>query len=170
MAAPLFLPSRDALLARLRLTGASQPDSVAAIDSALRRVRLEFYGRLGSARVVEIVAYAVEDPATTDNGILRALAEETEGIWVRALLLRNLPVLFMDTAGQAEQVWNEEALTRNMGVADVRSEIEKLMEEVEANLARLLGGGEDASALNVSTIGPSETPPLPGDTIGVFCG
>lgn len=160
----VFLLDMDSLRARLRLSGAVQADTTTLLDSALNRVRVGFYTRLGKARVDQIRAFT-HTVSGSDDDILRTLAEETEARWVRALLLPDIPTLFMDTAGQTQQVWNEEGLTRNLGMRDKDDLIKNIMEEVEAALSLLGGTTTDGSGMNVSCVGPAEVPPVPGDSV-----
>lgn len=162
--APLFISDMTTLKAALRLSGVTQPDTDAIIDRVVSEVRVGFYDRLGTTRVSTLVALpSVENPTTTD-GILRTRAETTEVLWVRAMLLSELPTLFVDSSGQLPQVWQEEGLARGMGQTDAERVAEDLMQRVESALSLLADGGSANDKIKIASLGPATTPPQPGDT------
>lgn len=163
--APLFVASMDAVRARLRLSGvADASDAMDAIDEAVRVVRTNIYARLGLTRVGELVGYSSTDTPTTENEILRTVAEGMEVKWVRYELLGTLPVLFMDGSGQREQAWNDEGAFRPGGPAGAEGERRRLMAEIDRALDLLSGtstiGGQ--TTVRASSIAPPCTRPWPG--------
>ena len=163
--APLFIPDIDTLKSRVRLTGATNLDTSAAIDSALHSARYLFFDNLGSTRISEILGFPRNDNPSTANELIRSKAESAEAVHVRMTLMRTIPTFFLDASNQASQRWNEEALFRSSG-NQLDSEIERLGVEFLELLTALKGeSSEEASGINVGTIGPAETPPLPGASI-----
>lgn len=164
--APLFVADMTTLRTRLRLDGAKAASALAVIDQAVEDVRIGFYDRLGATRVAALVAIGYSENPTTANGVLRAKANSVEVKWVRVLLLRRLPVLFIDAQGLKQQVWNDESGFASGPERALRDEIEKLEAEIEEALLVLAGDEDpDEAILNVSTIGPDETPDLPGASV-----
>ena len=165
---PLFVADKDTLKSRLRLSGAAQTDALAQIDQAIEDVRVGFYDDaqgLGVSRVTALLAISYEENATTAEALLRTRANNLEVSWVRLLLMRRLPTLFMDASGNSLDVWNEEPLTRKAG-RSLRDEIARLELEVAEGLAYLgAGDDDDVGDLGVVVFEPSTTPDRPGLSI-----
>lgn len=161
--APLFVVDRDALVAELRLTAATDGDAPAIIDGTIQEVRLNFYDCLSTARVDQIVAFATaENPATPDERT-KVRAEKTEVMWVRMLLLTRLPNFFLDSSGDVPQAFNEEGLTREPRIDAKGVELNRLNAEIIKSL-EVLKGLEDCTIENevqASTFCPDVTPPRP---------
>lgn len=164
--AALFAPSMTAIKTALRLEGAATASALAVIDQAVRDVRIEIYRRLSATRVTAILLTADTDAPTTDAQIVRCLATSVEIKWVRLLLLRRLPTVFIDSSGMKQQAWNDEAGFR-AATTNLQKEIERLEAEIDADLEALSGDVDidDKSAFNVSCLGPDTTPDLPGATV-----
>lgn len=158
---PLFVEDMPALKAAMRLTGAVSPDALAMIDIAVQEVRFGFYKALEADRVAELLAITFAENPTSEDGLLRMLANTVEVAWVKMLLMRAMPVLFMDTSSSTQQIWNQEGLTRNM---NTMAEIKALMASVDQGLIDL-GGAILPSRGRAVTIGPDVTPPRPFDSI-----
>ncbi|MCZ2418672.1 MAG: hypothetical protein LC123_02355 [Burkholderiales bacterium] len=165
--APLFVADMVTLKTGLRLKDARAEGALAIIDQAVMDVRLGFYRKLGASRVTELLDTASTDAPTTDAEVMRMLANSTETKWVRQLLLRRLPTMFADAAGGRQQAWNEEGAFEATPERRLKDEIDRLEAEVEDALETLKGNTDlnDRSSVQVSTIGPSETPDLPGASI-----
>lgn len=166
--APLFVASIEDLKARLRLTGATKSDFSAQLDLALEDVRLGFYdedGGLGTTRVGELLAISYVENATNATSLLRTRANNLEVTWVRLLLMRRLPTLFMDAGGETLDAWNEEPITRSSR-RGLESEIQRLENEVTDGLAYLGGADEeDLGEVAVTVFEPEITPDLPRASI-----
>lgn len=175
--APLFVRNLTTLRARLSLSGATQTDTVQAINSAMIEVRARMYARFGADRVDSIVAIdpAVENPSQlvpppeiapqTPDQRLRSIAEEAEVLWIKWILLNELPVLFMDSSFKQDQVWNEEGLTRR-----ATAQISDMLDRVKSRLEDLLGfiesdGSEFGGKVRATVIGPDTTPMRPFGSI-----
>lgn len=154
------------LKAALRLSGAATAGALAVIDQAVKDVRIGFYDNLGATRVAQIVAFTDSDDPDNDNEITRAKANSVEIKWTRVLLLRRLPSLFIDASGARQTEWNDEAPFVAGPERLLNQEIEKLEAEINAALEELKGEADaEDPAVNVSVIGPDETPDLPGASI-----
>lgn len=139
MAAPLFVADEDTLKSALRLSAvpASALDTEAIIDEAILRARLRFYRDLGAARTNELVALPFTDQPTTEDEVLRALANTVEVKMVKCQLLRDLPNTFMDASGDVNHRWQEEAPTRERGGFELEEELKRCEEEIIAALTDL---------------------------------
>lgn len=175
---PLFVRDMATLRARLSLSGATQTDTVQAIESATIVVRAKMYARLGAARVdaIEAIEPAVDatspldpqpeiSPQTADQR-LRSIAEEAEVLWIKWILLHDLPTLFMDSSFKQDQVWNEEGLTRR-----ATTQIDDMLDRTRSRLQDLLGfldtnGTKFGGKVTAVSIGPDTTPVMrPGDSV-----
>lgn len=163
-AVPLFVPSLDDLKAGLRLSDAHQTDTGMMIDHAVLSARAQFYDNLSETRIDLLVAIPYSLQASTRNGIDKIKAVLCEIAIVRLLLIRKLPLLFMDGAANARELWNEEQLTRETG-SDVEAEAKRLEAEISDYLDDLNTAVIDSSGLRVSSIGPAVTPLRPGESI-----
>lgn len=139
MALPLFVADEAALKSALRLSAvpASALDTEAIIDEAILRARLRFYRDLGATRTNELVAMTFTDQPTTDDEVLRALANTVEVKMVKCQLLRDLPNTFMDASGDVNSRWNEEAPTRERGGFELSDELKRCENEIVAALTDL---------------------------------
>lgn len=110
----LFVANIATLKKELRLTGVSDTasDAHAAIEQAVLRARIEMNTRLGASLVAELLAITYSANPSTDNEYRRALANMIEIELVRARLLDILPVIFKDSAGSAQEDWNESGVFR----------------------------------------------------------
>jgi hypothetical protein len=139
MAQPLFVADEATLKSALRLSAvpASALDTEAVIDEAILRARLRFYRDLGAARTNELAALTFTDQPTTDEEVLRALANTVEVKMVKCQLLRDLPHTFMDASGDVNARWNEEAPVREYGFSDLEAELKRCEDEIVAALVDL---------------------------------
>lgn len=169
MTNPLFVADLDTLKAKVRL--AELPSASAAnaiLDEVILVSRLDFYRRLGKERVDYLLAITFNENPTTEDEVLRALANAVEVKLVRCHLLRRLPTTFMDASGEVNKVWNEEAPVRELGVLEAEREIERCESEIEADMQLLEGDstiGDDCSHVQAYDGTPNFCPPRPGDTI-----
>lgn len=163
--APLFVADLTTLTTRLRLEGAKSPGAVATINAAIEKVRQNLYRRLGVTRITALLAITYVESGDTANEILRALANTVELDWVRMLLLRTLPTLFMDTAGIRQQQFNDEsAFTTGINIAD---ELKRLQAEIDEALD-LLSGEEsltDTTSVRMDLLEPDDAPDFLGGTV-----
>jgi hypothetical protein len=145
MAAPLFIASEAILKSKLRLSSvpASSTDTEAIIDEGILHARVEFYKELGEVRVAALVAEAFSETATTEAGILRALANLTEVMIVRCWLLQRLPSSFMDASGAVNRQWNEEAPTRERSSMDLTDEVVACKNQIAENMLVLAANDTD---------------------------
>lgn len=109
---PLY-SSREDLLKKVRMTTATDEQTLAVVDMAMTEVRLEMIAALGSDRVTQIAGYQESENPSTQEEILRAMAAVAEILWVTAKLVEHLPVLFINDAAKAQNAFNDEPLTRD---------------------------------------------------------
>lgn len=169
MTNPLFVQDLPTLKAALRLTGvpSSSTDTHAIIDEAILRARLAFYRRLGTTRVGQLSATVYNANPTTEDEVLRALANTVETRLVYVELLRKLPNQFMDASGTANRSWNEEAPYRERGATSAEKEIQRLLDEIEEDMQMLAEeeGLADETSIKTFDGTPVCRPPRPGDSI-----
>lgn len=159
---PLFIANLSLLKAKLRLTGATQPDTARIIDSAMEAARIGFFDHLGVDRVSELLAIAYSENALTEAALERTKANNLEVSWVRLHLLRVLPSLLMDASGVSQQMWNQEnAFART---SDTAKEIERLEAEIAQGLDELASDEDEGGTTQVATLGPTSTW-IPGQSV-----
>lgn len=166
--ASLFVATVDILKSKIRLSGVeSTSDASSIIDEAVLTVRAGFYRELGSPRVAQIQALPFTENPVTDDQVMRAVANSTEVKWVKAELLRTMPMSFMDGNADQNQVFQDEALFRDASQHQIDLERISLESDIQQNLDLLRGIESIASeaSLRVETLAPAIAPPLPGDTI-----
>lgn len=168
MTNPLFVSSIEVLKAQLRLSGVpSDQDAHAMVQSALMQVRAGFYSRLGVARVTELVAISPAANPTTEDGILRGLAEQTEVMWTRCKLLDRMPTVFMDSSGAYQELLNQEGIARSLPLSHIEAQKARCAAQVEEALAILDGTvalGE-AGEPNIATQADQEPRAYPQGTL-----
>lgn len=166
---PLFVTDVATLKSKLRLSGvpaASDADDI--IDEAVLTVRAGFYRELGKTTVDQVLALPFVANPTTDNEVKRATANLIEVKWVRAELMRALPLMFMDGNADQTQIYHDEAAFREASQRQLDDERGRLMNDVENGLELLRGSsdpGHTQKNLFVTDISPDTTPQRPGDTI-----
>ena len=160
---PLFVATRNLLLERLRLKGASSTAAQAIVDEAIESVRVDLYSKLSKAIVDEILAITYVPNPTTTDGIRRARANRLETLMVKVYLLRRMPVLFIDTTDKDDEIWNEEGLTRHLSPEAIEAAVNALQTTIDLDLGVVLGT-EDSNEVQIATLEP-ETTFVPGDTI-----
>ena len=140
MTNPLFVTDLATLKAQLRLSGVpSDQDAHVMVQSALMQVRAGFYARLGVTRVAELVALTPSADPTTENGILRGIAEQTEVMWTRCKLLDRMPTVFMDSSGAYQELLNQEGIARSLPLSHIEAQKARCSAQVEEWLAILDG-------------------------------
>ncbi len=150
--APLFLVDMDALRGRLRLGGVGLDDAAKPlIDSATRVVRTNFYTRLGVTRVAELLAFTSIDNPTTNDEIIRSLAEEIESKWVWVELTRTLPIKFFDNSGDDLEAYNTEAAFRSIDPDRISVERDRCLVQIE-NWLPLLAGEVELGAVDSAKV------------------
>lgn len=168
--APLFVADLDTLKADLRLSGVpSGVDADAIIQSACRQVRTQFYSVLGLARVQAILLWTSSDNPTTENEILRSIAEECETLMVRVVLMDRLPNLFMDNSGGGLEFLNQEGAFRSTPRGDLEGQRKRAQTQILEWMALLSGDvalGEGADVQIATQAG--QTPRIfpGGDLVG----
>lgn len=138
-ATPLFVPNENTLKSKLRLS--CVPDS--AIDTqsifadAVLNARIRLYRELGVTRINSLLETNFTNFPTTEVEVLRALAASVECAVVRCILLRMLPNTFMDSSGDVDHRWNEEAPTRERGSFDLDEELKRCENEIVEGILAL---------------------------------
>ncbi len=165
--APLFVADLATLKARLRMTGASESDALSQFDGAVEDVRLLLYDEtqgLGLALVTTLLAIVFVENATTAEALKRTRANSLETKWVRLLLLRRMPTLFMDASAVTREAWNDEPFTRSGG-RTLRDEISAIETQIKNDLAVLLGDTGEIGMISVILAEADDAADLPFDSI-----
>lgn len=164
---PLFVASIEALKLRLRVGEVDKPGFNAQLEQAVEDVRLGFYDELkglGASRVATLLAISYVENSTDATELLRTRANNLETLWVRLLLMKRQPTVFLDASGVTLEMWNDEPLVRK-GERSLAAEIAAVESEVVEGLAYLRNGDEDDVGASVIVFQPSTTPDLPGASI-----
>jgi hypothetical protein len=173
--APLFVADLATLKSKIRLSGvAAANDAEDIINEAILTVRSGFYRELGAARTAVLVALPFNESPTTENEILRAVANITEVKWVRLELMRTLPTMFKDGTAEQNQIFQDEALFRDTTQQQLDADRLLCEQQIAENLD-LLRGDESLgteSTIRVATpkvssgmVDPESVRPRPGDSI-----
>lgn len=164
--APLFVASMSVLQQRLRLSSIdSGADAQDILEDAVAQVRVGFYMRLGTTRTAQLVALSSSDNPTTNDAILRKIAEVAEVTWVRVILMDRLPMLWMDQSGGQNEVYNQEGAFRSMDPVGLRQTLVRMREQLDDWMAFLAGEvelGDDTP--NVWTSSKPDPLPILGET------
>jgi hypothetical protein len=174
--APLFIADLATLKPKLRLSGVpTTSDADDIINEAILVARQKFYRELGVSRVAALIALPFNENPTTENQILRAVANSTEVLMVRCELMRTMPMMFMDGNTQQDQIMQDEALFRDTTSAQLEQMKLQCELEIQQNLDLLIGDEDLASetTIRVDTPGVSQpvvdtrtaSRPYPGDSV-----
>jgi hypothetical protein len=176
---PLFVPSMADLKRRLALSGSTQTDTQAEINTAAIEVNVRLHARLGEALVAQIQAIpdlidalnpSADPPVliepTDADGRLRAMAEQAEVLWVKWILIQELPTLFMDSSFNVDQQWNEEGLTRRTNPTNVQDMADRVWKRLQ-DILGFITSSNFTGMVDARIIEPDASPaPLrPGGTI-----
>ena len=166
----LFCPDEEHLRARVKVSTVrdTSVDTDATIDQATLVARTELYRRLGADRINVVLQEAYTETPTTDAQLLRVVGASCEISLVLRELLRRLNPLWMEGSGGARHDWNETPLSRQQGSREISAELERLNQDIDADLAILSGDvsfGSETSGGYVGLVEPSEDPPLPGRSV-----
>lgn len=164
---PLFVADMDTLKARLRFSGAANADALAILDQAVEDVRVSLYDDnegLGNTLVNTLRAIPFVENATIANDLRRTRANNLEVAWVRLLLLRRMPTLFLDAAGISHEVWLDEPLARTPR-AMLQREIDRLRQEVLEQVAKLKGDNDEQGASVIVFEPDPDDVIVPGESI-----
>ena len=72
---PLYTAVKSDFLDKIRLSSATNDETLAVIDVAISKVRLGFFSSLTSDRAIEIAGFADSDNPTTEEEVLKAIEE-----------------------------------------------------------------------------------------------
>lgn len=174
--APLFVADLATLKPKLRLSGVpTTSDADDIINESILIARQKFYRELGIARVAELVALPFNENPTTEDQILRAVANSTEVLMVRCELMRIMPMMFMDGNADQNQIMQDESLFRETTSAQLEQMRLQCDLEIQQNMD-LLAGDEEISSegtIRIDTPGVSQpvidintaARPYPGDSV-----
>lgn len=174
--APLFVADLATLKPKLRLSGVptiSDADDI--INEAILVTRQKFYRELGVARITALLVLPfVETPSTNDQ-ILRAVANSTEVLMVRCELMSMMPMMFMDGNADQNQIMQDEALFRDSTSSQLEQMRMQCELEIQQNMDLLAGDEEIASESTIRIDSPGVSQPVidtttasrpyPGDSI-----
>jgi hypothetical protein len=145
------------------MSGATEKDALAVVDTAVQRARVSIYDILGTTRVAAVLSTEFTETPSTDDELDRSKAALAELLWIKGLLVVDLPTLFIDSSGIVNRAWNESAMERDQSFVEVKEVSDRLLNEAKAMLQDLATG--EASAIRATAFGPTETPPRPGESV-----
>lgn len=158
MTDPLFVQTREELLARLRLSGvASTSDAQCMIDQGIEFARLEIYQRAGDQTVTDVLGFTSTPTPTTEDERRRRAAEHWETELVRCWLLKTMPMFSADAAGDHRLAYNQEGIWRHLTQSD-RLELLAQCRELLRDLEEKVTGevAADEICVQLSAIGSEE--------------
>lgn len=165
---PVFVTSIDELKSKMRLSGLpSSGDGDAQFDEAVLLVRTGLYRELGATVIDSVLAIPFTENPVDDQGVRRATASSIEVKWVRAELMRLLPMMFIDGNANQRQVYHDEAAFREASQRQLDDERRRLMNDVEIGLELLRQSsdpGSDQQQIIADSVEP-DSAPRPGDTV-----
>lgn len=167
MTDPYFNADLDTLKAKLRLE--CLPDRSSAnpiLDDGVLWARLQIFRRLGLARSTALKALTYNENPTTDDEVLRALANQVECKLVKVYLIRHLPVRFADSNGDALAEWNSEALFRELGPGSIEDMVMRIETQCEEDFQLLEGEESLGTETTLRTFDGSREDGCPAPTPG----
>lgn len=154
MANPLFVPDFDTLRRELRLSGVKvTEDADDIIRRATLEVRMRIAERVPASIITTILAttYKPTPDVSSEAEMKRALAYLLEVKWVRLVLMRTLPSMFMDNSGGITEAWNEEGAFRKRLTEDLEREARDCQVSIETWL-EILNGEQTFGNVSVARI------------------
>ena len=133
--------TKEGLLKALRLEQAASGNIGEALDAELQSVRVDLYVRLGEDIINQVLALTYEENPTTLDGVIRLRACELERLMLKVRLLTSLPVLFMDSSGDEQMVFNEDGFSRNSSNINTQDLIDSLNTTITALVDGIINGG-----------------------------
>jgi hypothetical protein len=167
---PVFNVDLAAVKGQLRLSGVVEgSDAHAMLEAAVLQVRTGFYSRLGNSRMTFLIGLVPVQSPTSDDEILRRIADLCETLWIRMILLDKLPAVFMDNSGGDLEFINQEGTFRSITPERLDRERERMALQIEEWLALLAGDVAigDAPLVQVHTQADQEPRMFPfGSLVG----
>lgn len=166
MTNPLFVADLPTLKSLLRMTEvpSDSTDALAILDEGILQARLQFYRRLGTTRVGQLLAITYDANPTTEDEVLRALANTVEVKLVLCHLLRRLPNTWMDASGDIHKRWNEEAPVRELSPTQILDRLAACQNEIEEDMQILAGEEQVGDEELIQTF--DGTPDCPTPRVG----
>lgn len=147
--APLFVADIATLKSELRLTGLKTgSDGEQILERGASTARVNLYQRLGATLVTDVLAIADVDNPTTLDQIRRKAASLVEVEIVRCELVDVMPVMLGDASGDAQQVYNDEGVWRQITPEERIELLSRCRVRIEELLELILnedGLGDDLS-------------------------
>jgi len=162
---PLFVTDLDTLKENLRMSQVSTSEDTdigTLLERAVRTVRVKFRKVLSQSRIDALVAITQASPVDPDENdeYLRELAELTEIQWIWLELSYISPMMILDSAAEARDVFQEEGPFRRMTQEELDSVRLRYQNEINENLDILKASEslDSNTSLRVKTIEPETDP------------
>ena len=139
---PYFVVSMAEMQRNLRLSNVTFDDTKDAqtiIERAVEAARTDIFVNLGVSVAQGWAAVGFSENPTTEQGVLRLVANILEVNLVLCSLMRSLPNFFMDDSGTTYESYNDEAAFRKRS-SEERRELQAKCEEDIAKAYDLLKG------------------------------
>ena len=164
---PYFVADMDTMKSNLRLTNVvDTEDANTIMVRGVEQARGDIFTRLGVSLAVQWAGVSYVENPTTEQAVLRMLANTLEVDLVLCHLVVSLPNFFMDDSGGTQEAYNDEAAFRKRSSEERREMCAKLNTEIDEIIALLKGDKAlgNAARINVTTIEPDEDPPTMGES------
>lgn len=150
---PLY-NDKDELFKSIKMSGATEEETLRQIDDAISTVRLNIFDAITAERALLIAGYASNQNPTTANEVLRRQAELLEVDWVMYELMPVLPMTYMAGGAKTNYQYNDETLTREQdAIKDFR---DSLYKRIQKAIGKLVAPEQVVSDVKVASIGPDE--------------
>ena len=158
----LFISDVATLKKVLRISAISDADSLKLIELAIKKARTELYQYLGTSSITTILTYSSTDTPSTDDEIIRSVAEYLEIILTKRELLKHLKSTSFENSSASEQ-WNDSPFVRELSYSDITEELQMLENEIEYSVEQITEGEKPSTkSISSSVIGPSSAEDLFG--------
>lgn len=168
---PLFVLDAKSLWASLRLSNVDsiKDDAGVIMRDGVLWARVEFYRRLGKARVDTILTTTEISAPTTQAELDRTSAGLLEALLVRWKLMQDLPIVFKDASAADLHQYHQEALTRDLDrPSDVEAILSRLNTQIEEGFAYLDSDADTNPGLTTRVFQPVAGTLLPDPGGSVF--
>ena len=164
---PYYVANLTTLKEGLRLsTLDGTEDSSGILDRAVEWARGYIFRKLGPTIAAQWKAVGFVENPTTEEGVLRMIANLLEARLVLVELIDRLPFFFMDDSGATMESYNEDATFRKKSAEERKELRARAWSEIDDFLALLRGDQVLGSNLDIKVyVGENDTPRSLGGSI-----
>jgi hypothetical protein len=164
---PYYVADLNTLKEGLRLsTLDGNEDSSKILNGAVEWARGYIFRKLGPTIAAQWKAVAFVENPTTEEGVLRMIANLLEARLVLVELIDRLPFFFMDDSGATMESYNEDATFRKKAAEERKELRERAWSEIKDFIALLRGDQSLGTNLGIKTyVGENDNPKVLGGSI-----